>query len=169
MNEWSVNVECLVGSEITDEMIDDILERLQDRGVALSYSQDGRQMSVQLTVEAEDGVAAFQAAVAAVGHLPYPLASVGGRIWTVEALERELDQPPLPELVGVAEVAEELKVSKARVNELQDLPAFPQPIARLKSGPVWTRPSLTHFIDGWQRRPGRPRKSGRQPTTAAPT
>lgn len=165
--EWSVDVEARVGQEVDSGMIDDILERLGDHGVALSYSHDGSRMSLRLNVDTDDGGKAFLRAAELVRALPYALSPVGGRVQTVEDLERELDEAAVPELVGVAEVAEALQVSKARVNELQDLPAFPEPVARLKSGPVWTRASLGRFLDTWQRKPGRPRKQpGQSPPSA---
>jgi len=161
MEEWSVDVQAVVDPELADddEAIDSILAKLAPYGAALAFDQGGPHMSIQMTVEAEDFMAATQKAVGLIVDLPYRIFPSGVRVLPVADLQRELDEPPIPDLVGVAEVAEELQISKARVNELQDSPAFPEPVARLKSGPVWTRPSLTRFIDSWERRSGRPRKN----------
>ena len=59
--------------------------------------------------------------------------------------------------VGTAEVAEFLGVSKQRVSELRSAGRMPAPIAELRSGPVWAVSSLQRFVEGWDRRPGRPR------------
>lgn len=67
-----------------------------------------------------------------------------------------LEAPP-PELVGVSEIAELLGVSRQRVGELRRQPGFPAPIAELRAGPVWSRPSLDRFLRSWPRKPGRPR------------
>ena len=160
MEEWSVDVQAVVDPTLADddEAIDSILETLAPYGAALAFDQGGPHMSIQMTVEAEDFMAATQKAVGLIVGLPYRVFPSGARVLTVADLQRELDKPAIPDLVGVAEVAEELHVSKARVSELQDSPAFPEPIARLKSGPVWTRPSLTRFLESWERKPGRPRK-----------
>jgi len=72
--------------------------------------------------------------------------------------ERWLELAP-DELVGVAEGAAILKVSKQRVSELRDRPGFPEPIAELASGPVWRLPTLKLFINQWRRKPGRPAKA----------
>ena len=63
-----------------------------------------------------------------------------------------------PELVGVSEVAEVLGVSRQRVNELDRLAQrpttrnpFPEPIARLRAGPVWDK----RDVDAWQERRSR--------------
>lgn len=160
MEEWSVEVQAVVDPTMArdDEAIDSILERLAPFGAAVAFDQDGVHMSIQMIVEAEDFMAATQKAVELIVDLPYRIFPSGARTLTVADLQRELDKPAIPDLVGVAEVAEELRVSKARVNELQDSPAFPEPVARLKSGPIWTRPSLTRFLESWDRKPGRPRK-----------
>jgi len=161
MEEWSVDVQAVVDPSLADddEAIDSILDTLAPYGAALSFDQGGPHVSIQMTLEAEDFMTATQEAVRLIEELPYRIVPTGARTLTVADLQRELDEPAVPDLVGVAEVAEELRVSKARVNELQESPSFPEPIARLKSGPIWTRPSLTRFLESWERKPGRPRKT----------
>jgi len=59
--------------------------------------------------------------------------------------------------VGVTEIARLLGVSRQRVAQLRTRDDFPAPIAELAAGPVWTRSSLNHFVEGWSRAPGRPK------------
>jgi hypothetical protein len=69
--------------------------------------------------------------------------------------------PPDPdrlELVGVSEIATTLGISRRRADTLAHRDDFPEPIARLASGPVWTRPSVERFAESWKRKPGRPSK-----------
>lgn len=54
-------------------------------------------------------------------------------------------------LMGVAEVAELLQVSRQRVTQLAKTPEFPAPSARLASGPVWESAD----IERWARETGR--------------
>jgi hypothetical protein len=69
-------------------------------------------------------------------------------------VEDEDTRGPRLELVGVAEAAELLGVSKAVLCERRRtvwvpgaaLPVFPEPVARLRCGPVWLRSQ----IDGYQ-------------------
>jgi hypothetical protein len=82
---------------------------------------------------------------------------------TEEYLNREIDQEP-DTYLGVTELARELRVSRQRVSELRRSEAFPAPIAELAAGPVWKGSSLKRFIEGWERRPGRPRKERRAAT-----
>jgi hypothetical protein len=46
-------------------------------------------------------------------------------------------------LVGVAEIAALLRVSKQRVDELSHLPGFPRPVGRLAAGRVWLLSDVT--------------------------
>lgn len=79
-----------------------------------------------------------------------------------ERFEAEALRPSTPRggLAGVAEVAEILGVSRARVYQLaKDHPDFPDPVADLAAGPVWDRAEVEAFERNWGRkRTGRPRK-----------
>jgi hypothetical protein len=87
-------------------------------------------------------------------------------VFTEDYLERLVDQEP-ETYVGVTEIAGILGVSRQRVSELRTSAAFPAPVAELAAGPVWMRSSLNRFIDGWKRKPGRPRKKENRSTAAA--
>jgi predicted DNA-binding transcriptional regulator AlpA len=64
--------------------------------------------------------------------------------------------PNLPPLIGVAEVAKRLGVSRQRVSQLAKMKQFPQPVTRLGSGPVWLVRSVDRFVENWDRKAGRP-------------
>lgn len=80
----------------------------------------------------------------------------------------ELERPAFPELLGVTELAEILKVTRQRAHTLASSPAFPDPIARLAAGPVWTKPSITHFLESWERKAGRPKKVAMRKKAVSP-
>lgn len=63
----------------------------------------------------------------------------------------------MPELMSAAEIADELGVSRQRVHQLRELPAFPAPLAELRGGAVWDANAVRVFGQGWERKPGRPR------------
>jgi len=43
-----------------------------------------------------------------------------------------------------------LDVSRQRVHQLATShPRFPEPYARLATGPIWTLPAIEHFRDTW--------------------
>lgn len=54
-------------------------------------------------------------------------------------------------LVGVAEIAEMLGLTKQRVNQLSREPGFPPPEAVLSAGKIWRR----DVIERWARKAGR--------------
>ncbi len=54
-------------------------------------------------------------------------------------------------LMGTAEVAEFLGVSRPRVGQLAQREDFPHPVARLAAGPVWESVD----IERWARETGR--------------
>lgn len=55
------------------------------------------------------------------------------------------------ELVGAAEIADMLGVSRQRVHQLAAKPGFPAPVARLSAGMFWRR----HDIERWMQDDGR--------------
>jgi hypothetical protein len=63
------------------------------------------------------------------------------------------EQPAVPELVGVAEIAQILGVSVARAAAVVKSDQFPAPVAKLIAGEVWTRPSLDGFVEMWTSQP----------------
>lgn len=52
-----------------------------------------------------------------------------------------------PELMGVAEIAELLGVSRQRVHQLRKVAGFPAPIAELSAGAIWERKA----VEAWAR------------------
>jgi prophage regulatory protein len=50
-------------------------------------------------------------------------------------------------LMGMAEIAERLRLSRERASQLANRRDFPEPVARLKMGQVW----LADDVDAWVR------------------
>lgn len=108
-------------------------------------------------------LAADTAVSAIIEAVERTIGVTGGTVTNVEALtEAELDhrlaQPAFPELVGVAEIADMLGVTRQRASALQTRQGFPHPVAVLRSGPVWRKGDLSTFVEQWTRAPGRPRR-----------
>src|SRR3989304_458130 len=92
---------------------------------------------------------------------PRPPDVVSAEVATVEELDRQLQESNFPDLVGIAEVAEILGVTKQRASELSRSRRFPKPIAQITAGPVWDRHAIARFVERWpRRRTGRPEKAG---------
>jgi hypothetical protein len=80
------------------------------------------------------------------------------RIMTAAEFEREQMRPTLPPLMGIAEVAEFLGVSRQRVNQVaRDHPNYFREVIRTKSGPLYAEYAVRAYKA--QKRWGRPPKS----------
>jgi prophage regulatory protein len=55
------------------------------------------------------------------------------------------------DLMGIHEIAEQLGVSRQRVDELSRRADFPLPVQRLRSGRIWRRKD----VESWARDTGR--------------
>jgi predicted DNA-binding transcriptional regulator AlpA len=156
--EWTVRIEMTADRPVDEDTIWSLDG--DERGTALAVEPGGRDLSATLTVEAPTVPIAAEAAIA---HVTAAVAGVVHRVQidTAEAYHRWLTEPPFPELVGTAEVAEMLGVSRQRVNALTAHPDFPRPVAELAAGKVWRKGDLSRFAEEWARRPGRPRKTVR--------
>lgn len=87
-------------------------------------------------------------------------------VLTQDMLARELTREPEIYL-GVTELARSLGVSRQRVAELRIRRDFPDPVAELAAGPVWKGSTLRRFVEGWDRKPGRPRNAAHRAPTPA--
>ena len=85
-----------------------------------------------------------------------------GLAWSIVSVTaRRTDQPDdlpgLPQLLGVAEVALRLDVTKQHADELaRSHRLFPPPLAELASGPIWTAWQIAAFQQSWTREADRP-------------
>jgi predicted DNA-binding transcriptional regulator AlpA len=158
VSEWSVRIEAVASQAVDPDLL---AEWLHDRGVdSPSFDQvDPRRVGAALTVRGKDLVdAAAHAVEMVMGVLPVGSSVVAVEAMTTEEQDALLDRRSFPELAGAQELAARLGVSRQRLYELMRRPDFPAPIADLASGPVWDAASVNHFIEGWSRKPGRPKK-----------
>lgn len=161
METWSVAIEATGLGPYDCDWASDVLEALDGHAPALAV----RKTSVGLTLDVEgtDHADAAREAVRLLAIAAPSLRPLEVRVQTLEEQERELMASNVPELLGVAELAEALGVSRQRVSELMNAEDFPEPIARLRAGPVWQRSALGRFLAGWKRQPGRPHKASSAP------
>jgi hypothetical protein len=84
---------------------------------------------------------------------------VGLEVLTLEEVDRRNNEPLVPELVGVSEIADILEVSsRQRAKQITELDGFPPPVTHLKSGPVYSAEQVRAFKDRWHRAGGHPFK-----------
>lgn len=157
---WSVYVE-LDARDVTDDVIDNLHERLTDASPAVGIAPNGN-LSARVFADTDTVQQALDRAVEAVTEAARA-EGVTGAVVGVEAvteaeLDRRLAEPSIPDLAGTSEVGDMLGVSKQRATQLARRDDFPPAVAHLKSGPVFVREQVEAFEQRWDRRGGRPPK-----------
>lgn len=169
MLEWTVELG-IDHADVGDVAIDDIVEALAACSPVVSVGE--RALRIRMSVEAVDAERAIKAARARLADaLPadrrrFALVEVHAQEW--ERFCADLELPKAIALVGVAEVAQMLGVSRQRASQLARDPRFPEPMHVLAAGPVWAKAAIDLFQQGWQRKSGpKPRSAVPQGTTAS--
>jgi hypothetical protein len=165
MGQWDVSFETVAPDTPADaeDLADDLVGILKPEAGVVSLIDE--MLVVSVTIDAPGYAAAVKRAaariVAAFDRLKPARKPriVGVEARSAAAARAWIDRPTYPPMVGVAEVGEILGVSKQRVAELREAGRLPEPISVLRSGPVWPRPAIERFVEGWTRKPGRPRKT----------
>lgn len=161
MTGWSVHIATHGGRKPTATAFEQFIDLMLKHHAAVTGSQNHTGYGAQFSVDADDAQAAvtrglkiFRTAVTASNMPAATIERV--EALTDDELDRELEQPAFPDLIGVAELAELLGVTRQRASEIQTRAGFPAPVVKLKSGPVWKRTSINAFLETWSRKPGRP-------------
>lgn len=104
-------------------------------GVTFGIECQGREAALVEASQLGDSLAAC---------LGLPLSAVKAvKLTSNEALDAEIAN--LPSCIGVGEAASILGVSKQRVTQLAQRDDFPEPVFRLRSGPVYSEAEMRHF------------------------
>jgi hypothetical protein len=154
--EWSVRIE--LAGEFTEEDADKITTILAKNSPATGFGPS--ELDAQFCVEAGNAQDAIKKGVnLLMAALKKPARIVGVEALSMEDLDRSIAESKAPDLVGVSELADLLKVSKQRISKISSAAEFPKPIAKLAAGPIWRKIAIARFAEAWERRPGRPRKA----------
>jgi len=156
---WSARIDW--SDECTDDQLAAIAEALAGHHGALTTNAAAGRVSAQLTVQATTLRQAIDNSLAAVRDAVH---RAHGRFNPVRVdvvdeatFQAELAEPAIPPLVGYAEIAEMAGVSRQRARELPNLPDFPPAVTETSSkGPLRVRSQVATWIQGWERRAGRP-------------
>lgn len=166
---WHISIEAAGEGPAPDaDDLFDLMDVLSDyhasatgttEGTADGTNRYGASMLVKAdlaSAAATTAVEKFTKGTEKVGLPAWPI--VRFSLMTEADLDTELARPNFPALLGVTELGELLGVSRQRASAISKGPTFPRPVAILHAGPVWTEPSVRHFVDTWERKSGRPRK-----------
>lgn len=160
--EWSATVEFSV-ERPTITQAERMLEALAQHHPAGSVGP--RTMGASLSIEAPDATSASRKAARLVLNAAKTAGIRAGEVVELEVMEwkrfeRWLDTPTFPDLIGSAEAAEILGVSRQRFHEIRRTKDFPEPLAEVAATPLWVRGAVQNFIKTWNRKPGRPARVG---------
>jgi len=151
--DWSIDIDGVGAGPFDLDRADDVIEALDGHGPAVAVGAD--RLGVRFDVAGGSAVEAVTRGVALFQAVTGGLEPVRIEVERVDEFERRLARGNAPALLGVAEVAEALDVSKQRVTQLMQAGSFPAPTARLRAGPIWRRASVAAFVRRWDRRVGR--------------
>jgi len=165
MRDWSVSLQVAhtLDRSVVEDIADNLVDFLKPFGGSVSY--DAQMLAARFDGRAADPESAlvkarriFERALRRA-RFPGVPTIVAVEVEAVEELERRLRGLNVPPVVGIAELASVLRVSKQRASELSRRPSFPRPLATLAAGPVWDRFAIARFVERWpRRRTGRPKR-----------
>jgi hypothetical protein len=168
--EWNVRLEAedlegAIPDDNAQSITDALFEILHEQSPAVSIGNGS--LSVTMKIVADSPVRAVEEAVmlldkagsqAGVWDLTKYLVRMSAE--TPEAFKRRVLTPDRVELVGLAEVAEMLGISRQRASELTRRREFPMPVIVLAATPVWLASSVEYFRNNWDRKSGRKPREG---------
>ncbi len=160
---WSVHIEFAAPSakaqiDPADDRLDRLAEVLAAHDGVVSASPTSLSLRCSVANERHDGALGegteiVQKALVEVDLPDWPV--VWAEAVRQDRLEAELEELPTPEVLGVAEVAKLLGVSRQRLAVIRrDHPSFPKPFAELAATPLWYREAVEEWRMTWARRPG---------------
>lgn len=154
-NTWHVRVD-LPAQDIDQDRAIELLNQLGDLRAGVIPTDD----ALVITVNVEAG-SLRQAIAAALQHVEAATSTkaVGIEALTHDEIERRLTEPVIPDLVGYAEIAGMLGVSRARARQLAELEGFPPAVVTTATGPLRVRAAVEEWAKTRRTHAGRPRKS----------
>jgi len=146
---WTVTLEGRAATALDPESV---LEQLAEHHPAVSYG-DGL-LSTTVTVDAHSASQAIdlvqELVLSTLGRAKLALERV--EAMTEERQERELEISNLPDLVGLAEIAELASTTRQRVFQMTANKSFPAAVLELRSGRLWNRAAIARYLEDRENR-----------------
>lgn len=161
---WTARVDWATNRERTEDEFFDILERLAGLHPVIGMDPaatpgEPKHPTIMLNLQGGTLREAVTAAIAAVEDATLEEV-VGVEVVPTDVARRRLNTPQIPPLVGTAEIAEILEVSKPRVAQLAARDDFPPAVQEIAAGPLRVRSQVEAWASRWTRTVGRPHKTG---------
>ncbi len=147
--EWTVTIEGRPAKVVDPE---DVLDGLAEFSPAVQYGNG--LLSTTATKRANSPMEAYDFIYEALNPLTGKLVIELVEIKTTERQDRDLEIQNLPELVGLAEIAEMAHTTRQRVFQMTANRGFPFPVMELRSGRLWNKSAVQSYLEN--RRSGVP-------------
>ncbi|GIF20787.1 putative DNA-binding transcriptional regulator AlpA [Actinoplanes tereljensis] len=116
----------------------------ENSGASISFETNG-DVVVSTRQMSDDAAGAVRAGLSEIeGFLATTRLDL--RVVSISTQQVGADEPA-PDLVGIAEIAQLMDVSRPRVHQIARRSAFPRPLAALRMGPVFARRAIKEYID----------------------
>ncbi|MCZ4325657.1 helix-turn-helix transcriptional regulator [Brachybacterium paraconglomeratum] len=156
---WHARLDWVSATSTSEDTVFDLMDELTNHAPSGSIARDGLAGTLTIAVEADsfdDALSSALGATRAALQRHVPTANVVGvELVDSDVLERELDRPLFPEVVGFAEIAELAGVSRQRARQLRDSPGFPAPVIETAQGPLMAKAAIENWLESRNTRPGR--------------
>lgn len=162
MTSYTARVEWMRHVTISETELDELLDALAGYSPAIAPEDSPEHgpwiLSATITLEAgtlrQAIAAALQAVETATEHK-----ALAVEVLPTHEFDRRVDQPLIPPLVGNAEIARMLGVSRQRAGQLVDVDGFPPAAVTTQAGPLRIKSQVEAWAHTWQRKSGRPGKA----------
>jgi hypothetical protein len=151
---WRVRADAVGTGPLDRSTILFVRDAVHKLGILVHF--DRNSLTIKLTVQADSAAEAAQTAMERVRSVFPPSVPLQPVRLYIDEVGSPSEQPSEQDLLGIAELAMMLDVTKQRASDLARNPDFPRPLQELKAGPVWARSSIARYLKTWDRRPGRP-------------
>lgn len=151
MRTWHVNVSFISETPFTEEAAFTVTDELEDLAAVMSVSRAFTSGSTALTINAETiteaGEQATRRTAQALTCAGIDASIVAVLTQTEDELDREIQRPVYPEVVGYAEIARLAGVSRQRARQFADIETFPAPVIETAQGPLYDQHAITHWLE----------------------
>jgi hypothetical protein len=144
--EWTVTIEGRPAKVVDPE---DILDELAELSPAVQFGNG--LLSTTATRRANSPIEAYDYIYEALKPLAGKIEVELVEIKTTERQDRDLEVSNLPELIGLAEIAEMAGTSRQRVFQMTANRGFPFHVTELRSGRLWNKAAVESYLES--RRP----------------
>lgn len=157
--DWQVTLDLKANDDIDEGTLFDLMEEYGRHGAAATLGPDPRCASLTMTITAETGVDALSNALNLLStSKALPETEVTGfEVTEWNDVERRNREPVFPKVVGYAEIARMVGVSRQRAYKFPEIDTFPKPVIETSQGPLYSEAAVAAWAANRETKAGRPK------------